>query len=238
MVKNPMTYYSSDWHLNHWNGYRGIISFERTQFKTIEEHDQYILNLAQEWAKKWAIGSTLWFLGDFGNIQYLWIFDVFRSMGHEVHFLYGNHDSLGDYDEIQRYVDYVHLYPVYLSQKLIVSHYPVAVYKDSINVCGHLHGAKLSDPNHLVASIHVADYKPITQKNLDSTFANLPKFNRRFLYEPYAEDYMFIQPKEDVIMDRDGRIDLSASRMLQRANIEVRKRKGDSYIPYNGEGEF
>lgn len=238
MVKNPMTYYTSDWHLNHWDGSHGIITFERSQFKTIEDHDNYILNLVKSWGDSWAAGSTLWFLGDFGNPQYLWIFNTLREKGHKIHFLFGNHDRLDDFKDLDQYVDFIHYYPVYLSQKLVVSHYPVAVYRDSINVCGHLHGSKLVDPNHIVASIHVTDYKPISQKYLDSTFAKLPKFNRRFLYEPYAADYTFIQPKDDVIMDRDGRIDLSASRMLQRINTDRRKQEGDRYIPYNGEGDF
>ena len=44
MAKKPSTYFSSDFHFTHWNGYsqRGIITFERNQFKTIQEHDQLI----------------------------------------------------------------------------------------------------------------------------------------------------------------------------------------------------
>ena len=56
----------------------------------------------------------------------------------------------------------------------------------------------------------------------------------RFLYEPYAEMYKFTQPKEDVIMDKNGRIDLSASRLLQRINTEKRKQENNPYIPYCG----
>ena len=56
----------------------------------------------------------------------------------------------------------------------------------------------------------------------------------RFLYEPYAEMYRFTQPKEDVIMDRDGRIDLSASRTLQRIHTEQRKQENNNYQPYTG----
>ena len=240
MASKPMTYYSSDWHLGHWSEkhQRGIISFERTQFNTIQEHDKYVLNLAESWAEKWAKGSTFWYLGDFGDPQYLWIFNVFRGHGHTVNFLFGNHDREDNFQTLGQYVDHIYRYPVFLSQRLVVSHYPVAVYEDTINVCGHLHGSKLIDKNHIVASLHVADYQPINQKNLDATFAQLPKFNRRFLYEPYAADYVFTQPKEDVIMDKNGRIDLSASRMLQRINTEKRKAAGDIYQPYCGKGDF
>jgi hypothetical protein len=130
------------------------------------------------------------------------------------------------------YVSKVYEYPVYLSQKLVISHYPVAVYEDSINVCGHLHGSKLQDPNHIIASIHVADYKPISMQNINGSFGKLPRFNRRFLYEPFAADYQFTQPKDDVIMDKDGRIDLSASRLLM--NLKYRNLYHEGYNPYVG----
>ena len=207
-----MTYFSSDWHLGHGNEHQGIIVFERQQFKTIQEHDNYILAIVRQWANKWAPGSTLWFLGDFGDPQYLWIFNIIRSFGHKVYFLYGNHDHF-DEDKLKLYVDKIYYYPIYLSQKLVVSHYPVAVYDDQINICGHLHGAKLADINHIIVSIHVANYQPINEKNISNVFRQISKYNRRFLFEPYAADYVFTQPKEDVIYDQNGRIDLSASRV-------------------------
>ena len=60
----------------------------------------------------------------------------------------------------------------------------------------------------------------ITEQNIAGVFSKLPKYNRRFLYEPYAADYVFTQPKEDVVMDRNGRVDLSASRLLMKLNKE------------------
>jgi len=213
MAKRPMTYFSSDWHFGHGDEHRGIIVFERQQFKTIQEHDQYISTFVLSWASKWAPGSIFWFLGDFGDPSYLWVLQAIKDYGHEVHFLFGNHDHLEDFKDVDKYVDYVHRYPVYLSKKLVLSHEPVAIYEDQINVHGHLHSSILSDINHINANIHIANYQPISQKYLDTVFAKIPKYTRRFLYEPYAADYVFTQPKEDAIYDRNGRIDLSASRM-------------------------
>lgn len=241
MAKTPMIYFSSDWHFGHSTQYinkdgeqkfRGIIDFERHQFKTIQEHDDYLIELLTSWSEKWVAGSTLWFLGDFGNTDYLWVFDMFAKKGIETHFILGNHDKAEDISKIVMYCDYVHEYPVFISQKLVLSHYPVAVYEDSINVCGHLHGSKLKDDNHIIASIHVANYKPISEKQINATFSKLPKFNRRFLYEPYAADYVFTQPKADVLMDKNGRIDLSASRLLMKLRQEQHPIQG--YNPYTG----
>ena len=230
MAKNPMTYFSSDWHFGH----ESIVNFERTQFNRVVDHDSYVIDTLGNWSESWAPGSTLWFLGDFGNLDYLWVFDMFTRNGITVNFILGNHDKVEDIPKIAMYCDNVYEYPVFLSQKLVVSHYPVAVYGDSINIHGHLHGAKLYDQNHVNASIHVAKYKPITSKNLSAIYSQLPKFNRRFLYEPYAADHQFMQPKDDVVMDKDGRIDLSASRLLMNLKYGPLKQEFTEYTPYVG----
>lgn len=231
MAKKPMTYYTSDTHFTHVskNPNRGILAFEReNKFNTIQEHDEFLVGCFEHWAERWAAGSTLWFLGDFGNPNYLWVFNILRSAGMTVLFMKGNHEKAEDTPAILAHVDEAYDYPVYLSQKLVVSHYPVPTnwgerpdqQASIVNVHGHLHGAKLADLNHINASIHICDYQPISQKYLDTIFARLPKFDRRFLYEPWAADYVFTQPKEDCVYDRDGRIDLSASRLLQKLKKE------------------
>lgn len=234
-----MRYFISDLHFGHsdFNG-RGITTFERTQFNSIEEHDDYIEAVISKLCRKLKPGDEVWNLGDFGSLGHLNIANWIIRTGAKAYFIYGNHDKQSDLLYFEKYFSQVFLYPVYLSQKLVVSHYPVAVWPDSVNVCGHLHGAKLQDINHVCASIHVANYQPITDRNLDTVFSKLPKFTRRFLYEPWAKDYQFIQPKEDVIMDYDGRIDLSASRLLQKLNTDHRIQEKDSYQPYHGEGNF
>ena len=233
-----MRYFISDLHFGHeWNG-RGIINFERTQFKTIEEHDLYIEAMIRTLCRKLKPGDEVWNLGDFGSLTKLYTTDWIKATGAKAYFLYGNHDRQSDLSQFEHYFDQVFLYPVYLSQKLVISHYPVAVFFDTINVHGHLHGANLTPINYVNASIHVANYNPISDKYLDSVYSRLPKFTRRFMYEPFAEWYQFTQPKEDVIMDPNGVIDLSASRFLQKINTDRRIQEKDSYQPYHGEGSF
>lgn len=232
-----MRFFISDLHLNHYNPNknRGVITFERLQFKTIEEHDQAIVDLYTRLAKKLTPQDELWNLGDFGSLDFLWINDLLKC---KKYFIYGNHDRQENLSKFEEYFDKVYLYPQYLSQKLVVSHFPVAVYEDTLNICGHLHNSKLQDNNHLIASLHVANYQPISDKQISAAFSKLPKFNRRFLYEPWAKDYQFICPREDVIMNYDGCIDLSASRVLQKINTERRIQENNSYQPYHGEGDF
>jgi calcineurin-like phosphoesterase family protein len=235
---NNLRYFISDLHFGHdYNG-RGIITFERTNFKSIEEHDGYLRTMISNLCRKLKPSDEVWNLGDFGCLDQLDTVDWIKETGAKAYFIYGNHDQKNDLPQFEKYFDQVFLYPIFLSQKLVVSHFPVAVYPDSINICGHLHGAKLRDINHVCASVHVANYHPITDKSLDTIFSKLPKFTRRFLYEPWANDYQFIQPKEDVIMDPNGVIDLSASRLLQKLNTDRRIQEMNSYQPYHGEGNF
>lgn len=231
-------YFISDLHLDHWDGYKGIITFERTCFSDIKIHNQTIIDMIVQLTNKLKPEDEVWNLGDFGSLDYLYLSDMIRDTGAKSIFLYGNHDKQENLSLFKQHFDEVYLYPVYLSQKLVVSHFPVAVYNDTINIHGHCHGSRLKDLNHVCASIHVANYQPISSRYLDSVYSKLPKFTRRFLYEPWAADYQFIQPKEDVIMDLDGNIDLSASRLLQRLNTERRIQENNSYQPYHGEGKF
>lgn len=235
-----MRYFISDLHFGHYSFYtdKGITTFERKQFKSIAEHDDYLGKVLMNLSRKLTAFDEVWNLGDFGCIDRLGTMDWLRQTGAKVYFVYGNHDKQSDRWHFERHFDQVFLYPVYLSQKLVVSHYPVAVWGDTINVHGHLHGAKLCLPQYINASIHVANYQPISEKYVNSRYAQLPKFTRRFMYEPFAQWYQFTQPKEDVIMDPDGIIDLSASRTLQRINTERRIQEKDSYQPYHGEGSF
>ena len=164
----------------------------------------------------------------------IYIFQLLIYAGAECHYILGNHDHQEDIPVLKNGFHYVHKYPVYVSQKLLFSHEPQAVWESQVNVHGHLHGSILNDLRYINASIHVAGYKPVTDKYINARYAKLPKHIMRFLYEPYAEMYKFTQPKEDVIMDKNGRIDLSASRLLQRINTEKRKQENNPYIPYYG----
>lgn len=213
---------TSDWHLNHSNDANtgGILKFERgDKFATIQEHDRYVVDLARQWLKKLHKDDTFYFLGDFGRptsdtfYELLYIFKTARC--HKVA-IRGNHDHETETAQLKQLFDEVYDYPIWISNRIILSHFPCAVWKDQLNIHGHLHGSVLDSPNHLCASLHVANYQPINSHIANGCLGRLPKYNRRFLWEPWADKYRFTQKKEDVVYDKDKIIDLSASRILQR----------------------
>lgn len=210
----PQKFFVSDFHFNHHN----IISFERTQFSTIEDHDSFIISKITEWSEKIPSGSTLYNLGDFGSTDFLWTIDILRNAGIKCIFIYGNHDSASDLEKFQDYFDEVYQYPIFLSNKLVISHYPVAVYDDTLCIHGHLHGSILDSNNYITCSINDINYNPISEKYIQSRFSKLPKFNRKFLWEPFADLMKFKNNRDDIVMDKEGRIDLAATRALQKIN--------------------
>lgn len=213
---------TSDLHLNHSNcdGKFGILSFERgNKFSTIQEHDEYIVSLLEKWLKKLEKDDTFYFLGDFGRPDSQTLNELVRIMDTaECHTVAvrGNHDHEEETKVLKTLFDEVYDYPIWINNRVVLSHYPCNVWKDQLNIHGHLHGAVLDSDNHLCASIHVANYQPISNHHVEAHLGRLSKYDRSFLWEPWADKYCFTQSKNDAIYDKDGRIDLSASRALHR----------------------
>lgn len=211
------SWFISDLHLNHyWKNSegveRGVTLFERKQFKNIDEHDQHIRKCLLQWAANRKEPSILWILGDFGNVNYLYMIDEIRAFGHTVRLLYGNHDRSCYFDEFCNHFDDVYLHSVFLTERIILSHRPIyPCPSQAVNVHGHLHGAILDDPHYLCASAHVIDYQPFSYKKVAKQLGRIKKDDTRFLTEPYRELYKFTQPKYDVVCDKKGRIKLKDS---------------------------
>lgn len=214
---------TSDWHFGHANDMntKGILAFERgKKFNTIQEHDKYITECIEKWLHKLAPEDTFYFLGDFGRPDSKTFSELVRifveAKCHKVA-IRGNHDHETETGIMQTLFDEVYDYPIYISDRIILSHRPhVEMDQSVLNISGHLHGSTLNLPNYMCASIHVNGYKPITSQQTQGKLGSLPKRDIRFLWEWFAPYYKFTQKKEDVVYDKDGNIDLAASRVIQR----------------------
>ena len=226
---------TSDWHLNHAkdNNTGGILEFERgNRFGTIQEHDSCIVELVRRWIKKLGKDDVFYFLGDFGrptDETFQELKGIFQKAHCHTVAIRGNHDHEAETEQLKELFDEVHDYPIYISDRIILSHRPhVEMDTSVLNISGHLHGSTLSLPNYMCASIHVNDYKPITSKQAQGKLGSLPKRDIRFLWEWFAPYYKFTQKKEDCIYDKDGNIDLAASRMMQRLNQGPHNKSGET----------
>lgn len=171
-----MDKFISDPHLSHDN----IIKFERTQFKTIKEHDDYIKNLI---TTNLHPNDTLYVLGDIGemsrdNIQF------WKNLKCKTILIRGNHDT--QKQKLLQAFDIVSDVPIFYNKRILLSHEPLPVTNETINIHGHLHGAYLDSDNHVNLSIHMANYKIWTEKMLEKLVMQQPKISQKFMFEWYA----------------------------------------------------
>lgn len=207
-----MKFFTSDPHFGH----KKILEWGRPQFKTIEEHDKFLVDLYTTWAKKLTSNDEFWVLGDIFNLDYLWLMTYFNA---KTVLVMGNHDAHKDIDKFKKYFDVVHEYPVYISDKICVSHVPQSVFDDQVNVYGHLHGNIIDKPNYISACLEITNYQLVSEKQVNNLFSKLPKYTRKHLEAPYTEwEKVINRPKNDLILKPNGHIDVSAMRALQKFN--------------------
>lgn len=216
---------SSDWHFGHKN----IVEYERyTEFDNVEQHDIHIVELVSEWLRKLRMDDTFYFLGDWGHLEGELndkLMNAFDKASCRKIAIKGNHDKEQQIDEMRQFFDEIYDYPLFIADRVVLSHRPqIQADKSCLNVSGHLHSATLNLPNYINASIHVNRYQPVSDKHVQSALGKLPKRDVRFLYEYFAPYYKFTQTKPNCLYDKNGNVDLSASRLLLRFAQE----RGDS----------
>ena len=207
-----MDKFTADPHLSHKN----IIDFERTQFKTIDNHDTFIKDLIQSNVKP---NDTLYLLGDVGEMSDKNI-EFWKSLPCKTILIRGNHDT--QKGKLLKAFDVVSDVPIFYKKRILLSHEPLPVTNETINVHGHLHGSHLNTNNYINLSIHVANYKIWTEKDLEKRLAIQPKISQHFMFEWYAKNYEFHNKKDDVAFDIFGNIDLEKSRknQLQKPKLQ------------------
>lgn len=221
-------FFVSDLHIGHettskeGKDTRGIITFERTQFKTIQEHDAAVYDMLEKWASTHP-NCGLFVLGDWGNVEKLhWVMELRLQYPVEFYFMYGNHDSMRDLDKFKDVFTEVFCYPTYLTDRVLLSHVPqYPVPQGVLNVHGHLHGQTLDDPQFLTVSLNDVGWRPISYDGaVKRRLSKVPKASYKFLREPYRALYK-LPPKKthpDLVVSQTGRIKLKESVALYNKN--------------------
>lgn len=204
-----MRYFTSD---PHW-GHKNSINWGRPQFTDVNEMNEFLVQRHLEWANKLKPEDEFWCLGDLFSHDYLYVYQKFPC---KTVLILGNHDHQADIPKLKTFFDEVYEYPVWISKKICISHEPVNMFDDSINVYGHLHTNIIDKPNYISACLEVNDYNLVSEKKVLSKFSQLPKFTRKHLQAPYSEwEKVILRPENDLILKPDKHIDLSAMRAIQ-----------------------
>lgn len=112
--------------------------------------------------KSASTNDTLIILGDIGNPE--WMKQI---KAHKV-LIMGNHDvGACKYKE---YFDEIYEGPLFIAEKILLSHEPINGLDFCVNIHGHTHNSVMRpDPFHLCVVADVCNYKPI---NLDKEIKN------------------------------------------------------------------
>ena len=202
-------YLIGDHHFDH----KGIIKFERAEFKTIEEHNEFIVKAHNETVNDEDI---VYFLGDLGSDDC--IMQIVPQMkGHKI-LIKGNHDIYPN--EFYYGVGFkeVHNHPVFYNDFLILSHEPQPVEGGYyLNAHAHIHCSSINGSKaHICLSAKKIGYKPVKINDVISkNKEGLIPIKARFLHEWYADRYVFEEGRPDVVLDESGLIMLTESRMLE-----------------------
>lgn len=162
-----------------------ILKYERKQFATIEEHNNFIVDNINKCATE---KDTVICLGDLGFDWYKYIDRIHAA---KKILVLGNHDR-NSRDIYYDHFDMVFDGPVFLNKFIVLSHEPwPGCGEYCMNIHGHLHNSHLDKPFYFNANVAQTNYAPIDANDIFKNNSSLKRNNERFLREWYAKDYVF-----------------------------------------------
>ena len=160
-------YFTSDWHLGH-----KVITKYRSQFKTIEEHDNAIFAEAEKLTKRDIIFVIGDFLFDCDDFEYY--LERISKLSCRIKLIMGNHDSLKLYSQtIAKNIE-IQL-PLFTYKSFWISHCPIHPneLRNRIgNIHGHLHNATLDDNRYFDVGLDKNNIKFINWEDIREIFHN------------------------------------------------------------------
>lgn len=113
--------------------------------------------------KKCGKLDTLIMLGDIGDVK-----KVKELRCKHLVIIAGNHDKLSELKKIQRarnlkHIWYVEIYegPVFVAQKLVLSHEPLPFMNYALNIHGHNHAGEANDLYHYNVAANAINFQPV-----------------------------------------------------------------------------
>ena len=176
----------------------GILKFERPQFKTVEEHNQTIVD---NWNATVGDDDVAYILGDVGFTPLDALKPWTRALkGHKT-LLLGNHDKITQRAGRDLGFEKVVVGPIYFNDKIILCHEPAMEGLNNpyvIVIHGHIHNGKLDLPNYYTVNVARTGYKPVSIEPYKLTAEAKCKSRRElFMREWYKDHYAFDEKKGD-----------------------------------------
>lgn len=164
-----LVWFCADTHIGHKN----IPKF-RPMFDTMEEHDEYMLEMIHETVNYKR--NILYILGDVAFTE-----DSLKKLSSvntnkNIRIILGNHDTergIGISDWVNAGFTDIHGMMKY--KNFWLSHAPIhdSELRGKYNVYGHCHNAVIEDPRYRCVSMEQIDYKPISLETLQREFGGI-----------------------------------------------------------------
>ena len=162
------TYFSSDFHLGH----KAITKY-RTQFSSMEEHDEAILTMLESFPKRTLMHILGDFLFDGPNLNYYLL--RLSNLPYKIKLVMGNHDSKLLYSKCPSNIE-IQL-PLYSYKNMWISHCPIhpqELRSRILSVHGHLHGGIVHhcdgepDERYFNVNLDNNNFKPVPIETINS----------------------------------------------------------------------
>lgn len=183
--------------------------FNRAYSKTFKTKEEYMETVVKNYNLIVNNNHKVLFLGDLGREKELRKY-ISQMNGYKILIL-GNHDKYSKrfYNKL---FDEVYNYPLFMMNRIVVSHEPIPVEPGVLNIHGHTHAVKLKSKQHLNICIEHTDYKPVRLKRCIGMLSYLEKPNRKFLQEWYKDIQIWTgEERDDLVLEEDGVIDIEKS---------------------------
>lgn len=190
---------NSDKHLGDKNLIRGT----RTEFASSKEHTNRLIEIHNEVVKDYHI---VYDLGDIGSDKEE-IRRFFASIKRpkKMILIKGNHDVFSNsfYEE---FYDEVYSHPLYIHKRVVLSHHPIKVDDDVINIHGHTHLIKIDLPNYINVAVDLTKFNYFKGREIDKYFQSIPKTSTKFCEEWYKDIQRPMTNRKDLILNDKGLI--------------------------------
>lgn len=165
-----MVYFISDTHFYHYN----IIRYCDRPFEDIETMN---IKMIESWNSVVKEDDIVYFLGDFGFGDKEMLSNICAQLNGRKIMLRGNHDLRRGKQSWQDIgFESVSDKTIMFQEDIVLSHEPIEVEEDVLNIHGHIHNAILAEnfnpKNHFCVSVEMIDYVPITLEQILRKMSN------------------------------------------------------------------
>jgi calcineurin-like phosphoesterase family protein len=187
--------------------------FDKIYSKTFKCKEDYYQTIIEENNRRAGDNTVVLFLGDVGFVKDFWVLE--KMKGYKI-LIKGNHDRYKD-KVYEKYFKEIYDHPIYTHPRIIFSHVPTLVEDGIINIHGHTHEITLAKDNYFNICPERTGYQPVTMKWVNRRLSKFKKPSIKFL-EEWFKDIQLTKPREDLVVNEDGLIDVQKS-------LELRKEK-------------